>query len=180
MLYLFWEPPPPSNTPPHVLWLLPGRAEDKIAALLWLVREAIEEGQPTLVFASTRHHVEFLHTLMTREGIDAACVYGAMDQVSYATDCLCLHYCWSSGKMHMLRTTGILSRGHTDLNHGCEQSLRLSCSFLPTQMSSCHGFDNLVHLTPADSTAQADDITVISFAAGSCSAWLCVCTLQQA
>ena len=58
-----------------------GRAEDKIAALLWLVREAIEEGQPTLVFASTRHHVEFLHTLMTKEGIDAACVYGAMDQV---------------------------------------------------------------------------------------------------
>ncbi len=58
------------------------RAEDKIAALLWLVREAIEEGQPTLVFASTRHHVEFLYTLMTREGIDSACVYGAMDQVT--------------------------------------------------------------------------------------------------
>lgn len=57
------------------------RAEDKIAALLWLVREAIGEGAPTLVFASTRHHVEFLHTLMTKEGIDAACVYGAMDQV---------------------------------------------------------------------------------------------------
>lgn len=57
------------------------RAEDKIAALLWLVREAIGEGEPTLVFASTRHHVEFLHTLMTKEGIEAACVYGAMDQV---------------------------------------------------------------------------------------------------
>ena len=57
------------------------RAEDKVAALLWLVREAIEEGQPTLVFAATRHHVEFLHTLMTKEGIEAACVYGAMDQV---------------------------------------------------------------------------------------------------
>ena len=57
------------------------RAEDKIAALLWLVREAIGERAPTLVFASTRHHVEFLHTLMTKEGIDAACVYGAMDQV---------------------------------------------------------------------------------------------------
>ena len=57
------------------------RAEDKVAALLWLVREAIGEGQPTLVFASTRHHVEFLHTLMTKEGIDAACVFGAMDQV---------------------------------------------------------------------------------------------------
>lgn len=62
------------------------RAEDKVAALLWLVREAIGEGQPTLVFASTRHHVEFLHTLMTKEGIDAACVYGAMDQVYLILD----------------------------------------------------------------------------------------------
>ena len=91
------------------------RAEDKIAALLWLVREAIEEGQPTLVFASTRHHVELLHTLMTREGIDAACVYGAMDQVcvcclaqaSCVPECLlllCLHLIQSHLMFHILGT----------------------------------------------------------------------------
>ena len=64
-----------------------------MAALLWLVREAIREGEPTLVFAATRHHVEFLHTLMTREGIEAACVYGAMDQVRCFGD-----FWWLSGQ----------------------------------------------------------------------------------
>lgn len=59
------------------------RAEDKPAALLWLARDLLAaEGQSTLVFASTRHHVEFLHALLTREGCDAACVFGAMDQAA--------------------------------------------------------------------------------------------------
>lgn len=64
-----------------LLLLLTVRAEDKFAALLWLVREALPPGQLTIVFASTRHHVEFLHQLLTREGVQAACVYGSMDQV---------------------------------------------------------------------------------------------------
>lgn len=60
------------------------RQEDKTAALLWLLQEAIAEGSPTLIFTATRHHVEFLHTLLTREGIKSACVYGQMDQVGPA------------------------------------------------------------------------------------------------
>jgi ATP-dependent RNA helicase DDX54/DBP10 len=58
------------------------RADDKAAALLWLVREALPAGSSTLVFASTRHHVEFLHNLLTHEGVATACVFGSMDQVS--------------------------------------------------------------------------------------------------
>jgi hypothetical protein len=57
------------------------RADDKPAALLWLVREGLPQGSSTLVFASTRHHVEFLHNLMSHEGVPAACVFGSMDQV---------------------------------------------------------------------------------------------------
>jgi superfamily II DNA/RNA helicase len=38
-------------------------------------------GQSTVVFVSTRHHAEFLHGLLAKEGLDAAVVYGAMDQV---------------------------------------------------------------------------------------------------
>ena len=58
------------------------RAEDKLAALLWLLREAVDhEQQQSIVFAATRHHVELLFALLVAEGLACACVYGAMDQV---------------------------------------------------------------------------------------------------
>lgn len=59
------------------------RREDKFAALLWLLREMIKDGQPTIIFASTRHHVEFLHTILQAAGMNVTCVYGAMDQVCF-------------------------------------------------------------------------------------------------
>ena len=57
------------------------RQEDKPGALLWLLQEVIPEGSPTLIFTATRHHVEYLHNLLTREGLKTVCVYGQMDQV---------------------------------------------------------------------------------------------------
>ena len=56
-----------------------------MAGLVWLLREVIPAGQPTLIFVATRHHVELLHALLAQEELDAACVYGTMDQV-----CTCL------------------------------------------------------------------------------------------
>lgn len=61
--------------------LVPPQAADKLAALVWLLREMLPSGQSTLVFASTRHHVEFLQQLLAAEGMEAAYVYGTMDQV---------------------------------------------------------------------------------------------------
>lgn len=58
------------------------RQEDKVPALLYLVRELLKPEQLTIIFAATRHHVEYLGALMIREEIPAACVYGSMDQVS--------------------------------------------------------------------------------------------------
>ena len=59
-----------------------GRAEDKLGALAWLCQEVVgNEGEQTLVFTSTRHHTELVHSLLAAQGISCACVYGAMDQV---------------------------------------------------------------------------------------------------
>lgn len=48
---------------------------------LQMAREVVGDGQPTVVFISTKYHVEFLFALLTRQGISATCVYGSMDQV---------------------------------------------------------------------------------------------------
>ena len=57
------------------------RQEDKLAALLHVVTEVIPGGQPTIVFASTRHHVELVAQLLRADGVASAHVYGTMDQV---------------------------------------------------------------------------------------------------
>ncbi|GJN03483.1 hypothetical protein PR202_ga20935 [Eleusine coracana subsp. coracana] len=56
------------------------RQEEKLAALLYLVRERISSEEQTIIFVSTKHHVEFLNVLFREEGLEASVSYGAMDQ----------------------------------------------------------------------------------------------------
>lgn len=56
------------------------REEDKPAALMHLLTCVVPREEQTLVFTSTRHHVEFLSTLLQRESVQCTGVYGAMDQ----------------------------------------------------------------------------------------------------
>ncbi|KAF4356342.1 hypothetical protein G4B88_001217 [Cannabis sativa] len=56
------------------------RHEEKNAALLYLVREQIGSDEQTLIFVSTKHHVEFLNMLFREEGIEPSVCYGDMDQ----------------------------------------------------------------------------------------------------
>lgn len=56
------------------------RQEEKFAALIFLVREHISSDQQTLIFVSTKHHVEFLNALFREEGVEASISYGDMDQ----------------------------------------------------------------------------------------------------
>ncbi|XP_078162539.1 putative DEAD-box ATP-dependent RNA helicase 29 isoform X7 [Carex rostrata] len=56
------------------------RQEEKHAALLYLVRERIGSSEQTLVFVSTKHHVEFLNILFREEGMEPSVCYGDMDQ----------------------------------------------------------------------------------------------------
>lgn len=56
------------------------RHEEKHAALLYLVRELISSDEQSLIFVSTKHHVEFLNSLFREEGIEPSVCYGEMDQ----------------------------------------------------------------------------------------------------
>ncbi|KAG3109502.1 putative DEAD-box ATP-dependent RNA helicase 29 [Phytophthora idaei] len=58
------------------------RSLDKPALFLYMVREFVPKGDQTIVFAATRHHVEFLHALLAANHIEASCAYGDMDQAS--------------------------------------------------------------------------------------------------
>lgn len=56
------------------------RQEEKHAALMYLIREQIRSDEQTLIFVSTKHHVEFLNNLFKEEGIEPSVCYGEMDQ----------------------------------------------------------------------------------------------------
>lgn len=58
------------------------RSMDKPALFLYMVREFIPTEEQTIVFAATRHHVEFLQELLRANHIESSCVYGDMDQAS--------------------------------------------------------------------------------------------------
>ncbi|KAL8134360.1 hypothetical protein AgCh_009400 [Apium graveolens] len=56
------------------------RQEEKHAALLYLIEEMISSGEHTLIFVSTKYHVEFLNVLFEERGIQPSVCYGDMDQ----------------------------------------------------------------------------------------------------
>nr|XP_017247102.1 PREDICTED: putative DEAD-box ATP-dependent RNA helicase 29 [Daucus carota subsp. sativus] len=56
------------------------RQEEKHAALLYLIEERIRPDEQTLIFVSTKYHVEFLNVLCQERGIRPSVCYGDMDQ----------------------------------------------------------------------------------------------------
>ena len=58
------------------------RKVDKHALLLFLLRNVIEPGKQTVVFVSTKHHVEYLAELLKAEKIDCTFSFGALDQTA--------------------------------------------------------------------------------------------------
>ncbi|KAJ6850356.1 DEAD-box ATP-dependent RNA helicase 29-like [Iris pallida] len=83
------------------------RHEEKAAALLYLVREQISSDQQSLIFVSTKHHVEFLNILFREEGIEPSVSYGDMDQ-----DARKIHISkFRARKTMLLIVTDIAARG---------------------------------------------------------------------
>ncbi|XP_006005488.1 ATP-dependent RNA helicase DDX54 isoform X1 [Latimeria chalumnae] len=58
------------------------RADDKPAVLLHLLRNVVKPQEQTVVFAATKHHIEYLKELLLAEGIDCAHIYSALDQTA--------------------------------------------------------------------------------------------------
>lgn len=83
------------------------RDEEKIAALLFLLREVIEAGQSTILFASTRHHVEYLALLLAKERISAVAVHGHLDQSARKINLAK----FKAGKAEVLVVTDVAARG---------------------------------------------------------------------
>uniref|UniRef100_A0A3B4A9E4 RNA helicase n=1 Tax=Periophthalmus magnuspinnatus TaxID=409849 RepID=A0A3B4A9E4_9GOBI len=58
------------------------RIDDKPALLLHLLRNVVKPQEQTVVFAATKHHVEYLKELLSSEGIESAYIYSALDQTA--------------------------------------------------------------------------------------------------
>ena len=56
------------------------RSNEKEAALMYIMRERVQAGEQTIIFAATRYHVEYLCELAQKAGLKSNYIYGAMDQ----------------------------------------------------------------------------------------------------
>uniref|UniRef100_T1IYN4 RNA helicase n=1 Tax=Strigamia maritima TaxID=126957 RepID=T1IYN4_STRMM len=56
--------------------------EDKIAVLLNLLRSVIAPDELTVVFAATKHHVEYLHMILDRANISSTYLYSSLDHAA--------------------------------------------------------------------------------------------------
>lgn len=58
------------------------RLDDKPALLLHLLTNVVKPQEQTVVFAATKHHVEYLKELLSSEGVECAYIYSALDQTA--------------------------------------------------------------------------------------------------
>eukprot|EP01104_Vermistella_antarctica_P017139 TRINITY_DN6026_c0_g1_i1.p1 TRINITY_DN6026_c0_g1~~TRINITY_DN6026_c0_g1_i1.p1 ORF type:complete len:881 (+),score=288.15 TRINITY_DN6026_c0_g1_i1:176-2818(+) len=83
------------------------REEERLAALLHLVKEVVDRDQQSIVFTSTRHHVEFLNLILTHSGLSCTMIYGTMDQSARKINLA--KFC--AGKASFLIVTDVAARG---------------------------------------------------------------------
>jgi ATP-dependent RNA helicase DDX54/DBP10 len=83
------------------------RVVEKEAALLYLVQEFIEANQQTIIFVSTKHHVEYLRELLLAFNIECSYIYGSLDHT-----CRLINLSrFRSGVTKFLIVTDVAARG---------------------------------------------------------------------
>lgn len=83
------------------------RSNEKIAALLYIVRQILPSDQLTIIFTATRHHSEFLFNLLQHIGLKCTLIYGSMDQESRSTNLKSFRM----GEVNYLIVTDLAARG---------------------------------------------------------------------
>jgi len=58
------------------------RDEDKTALLLHMLQKSVKTEELTVVFVSTRHHVDYLYELLTFASLPCSYIYSSLDQVA--------------------------------------------------------------------------------------------------
>ncbi|XP_069668807.1 ATP-dependent RNA helicase DDX54 isoform X2 [Periplaneta americana] len=83
------------------------RSENKPAALLCLLKHVIKSDNLTVVFAATKHHVEYLHMLLTKTGISNTYIYSNLDPAARKINAAK----FQTGKVSVLVVTDVAARG---------------------------------------------------------------------
>ncbi|KAK9693141.1 Helicase conserved C-terminal domain [Popillia japonica] len=89
------------------LYFIAVRHEERLAALLVLLRNYIESKQQTVVFAATKHHVEYLHCVLDHLKISNTYIYSNLDPSARKINAAK----FSQGKVSVLIVTDVAARG---------------------------------------------------------------------
>jgi ATP-dependent RNA helicase DDX54/DBP10 len=83
------------------------RSNEKIAALLYFIRNIIPRDQQTILFTATRHHSELLHAIFNKIDVSSAMIYGNMDQDLRTSNLKSFR----QGQVNYLIVTDVAARG---------------------------------------------------------------------
>jgi len=83
------------------------RSDAKDACLLYLLKEVIPADQQTVIFAATRHHVEYLQVLLELADVPATYIYSNLDPAARKINAAK----FSNKKMNVMVVTDIAARG---------------------------------------------------------------------
>lgn len=91
------------------------RSSEKDAAMLYVMQQIQQDLEKnsslrtglTIVFAATRHHVEYIHCLLKASGISSTLIYGTLDQEARKTNLSAFR----TRKKNVLVVTDVAARG---------------------------------------------------------------------
>ncbi|XP_045465742.1 ATP-dependent RNA helicase DDX54 [Harmonia axyridis] len=83
------------------------RHEERLASLLVLLKSLIDLEQQTIIFAATKHHVEYIHMVLEKVGIPNSYIYSNLDPSARK-----IHTAkFAAGKVKVLVVTDVAARG---------------------------------------------------------------------